>query len=87
MGHRLLRRTCIGRGLRKRRGQANTVKSAVAPYIAVGVGVGDEFLSPGINEEANEIGTHVVATKVGEGLGQVCLIEVDLVGRRAKLAS
>ena len=78
MRHHLFHRTGIGLGIRERCRQAHTVESTVAPYIAVGVSVRDGLFAPGVDQEANQIRTHVVTAKVCEGLGQMGLIEVDL---------
>ena len=45
---------------------------------SVRVGLGDEFLAAGVDEEADEIGTHVVAAEIGDGFWDVGFVEVDL---------
>lgn len=44
--------------------------------------MGDEFFAAGVDEEAHEVGAHVVAAEVGEGFGKVGFVEVDLLGER-----
>lgn len=58
--------------------QSQTGAGAVGGNAASGVGLGDELLAAGVDQEADEVGAHVVAGKVGEDLGQVGLVEVNV---------
>jgi hypothetical protein len=58
--------------------QTQTGAGAVGGNAASGVGLGDELLAAGVDQEADEVGAHVVASKVGEDLGQMGLVEVNV---------
>lgn len=58
--------------------QAEAVIGAVGSDAALGVGLGDELLAASVDQEANEVGAHVVAGEIGEDLGEVGLVEVNV---------
>lgn len=58
--------------------EAQAVGRGVCGDAAVGVGLGDELLPAGIHQQPDEVGSHVVARKVGKDLGQVRLVQVNV---------
>lgn len=45
---------------------------------AIRVGLGDELLPTGVDQQTDEVGAHVVAPEVSNHLGQVRLVQVDV---------
>jgi hypothetical protein len=58
--------------------QAQALTSGVASDATLKISLGDKFLAPGINKQANQVRAHVVAGKVSQCFGQMTFIEVDL---------
>lgn len=58
--------------------EAQAVRGAVGSDAAIRVGLGDELLPAGVDEQPDEVGPHVVAGKVGQDLCQVRLVQVDV---------
>lgn len=58
--------------------EAEAGAGAVRGDAAGGVGLGDELLAAGVDQQADQVGPHVVAGEVGQDLGQVRLVEVDV---------
>lgn len=58
--------------------EAQAVRGGVRSDATIGVGLGDELLPAGVNQQPDEVRPHVMASKVGQDLGQVCLVQVDV---------
>lgn len=58
--------------------EAQAVGRGVRSDAAIRVSLSDELLPAGVNQETDEVRSHVVAGKVGQHLGQVRLVQVDV---------
>lgn len=62
----------------KRSIKSNTILSVVSTNSTTLVSLSDKFLSAGIDEEADQVRSHVVTTEVTESFWKVRLVEIDL---------
>lgn len=78
--HSRIRRTRLPlRRLRiKRDIQPQALPRSVRRNPTVRIGLRNELLATSINQQTDEIRTHVVAREVCQRLGQVALVEIDL---------
>lgn len=58
--------------------EAQAVRGGVRRDAAIRVGLGNELLPASVDQETDKVGSHVVARKVGQDLGQVRLVQVDV---------
>lgn len=58
--------------------EAQAVRGGVCSDAAIRVGLGDELLPAGVDQQPDEVRAHVVAPEVSNHLGQVRLVQVDV---------
>lgn len=58
--------------------ETQPVRGGVSSDTSIRVSLGDELLPAGVHQQTDEVGPHVVARKVGQDLGQVRLVEVNV---------
>ena len=68
----------LGRLRIKRNIQPQALPRSVSRNPTIRIRFRNEFLATSINEQTNEIRTHVVAREVCQRLGEVALVEIDL---------
>ena len=59
--------------------EAESLTGRVGGDIPIRISLGDQFLAAGVDQKSNEIGTAVVTTVVVNSLGNVSLVEINLI--------